>query len=233
MNSIRREYARWLHFFLASVTSFYDHGKWYEEGIKQREGSSIHRSPLLSLSLRNRSRGRPVQILVVISTRTSLRSVFAGVSFAANLSVSCQISRLETFDWKFLLDLSKSRIRIRRYREDWKKNNWSITVTILDLDRTVNYVRRIFSINKLDLSIKLERNQSIRRHTKFARNKIKYLILGKQMAKRTWKLDRWFLKRLKIERGSVHERNHGENTVVWEKARVQRDNCIAVNLVIA
>lgn len=121
MNSIRREYARWLHFFLASVTSFYDHGKWYEEGIKQREGSSIHRSPLLSLSLRNRSRGRPVQILVVISTRTSLRSVFAGVSFAANLSVSCQISRLETFDWKFLLDLS--RIRIRRYREDWKKNN--------------------------------------------------------------------------------------------------------------
>lgn len=139
MNSIRREYARWLHFFLASVTSFYDHGKWYEEGIKQREGSSIHRSPLLSLSLRNRSRGRPVQILVVISTRTSLRSVFAGVSFAANLSVSRQISR-ETFDWidwKFLLHLS--RIRIRRYREDWKKNNWSITVTILDLDQTVNY----------------------------------------------------------------------------------------------
>lgn len=123
MNSIRREYARWLHFFLASVTSFYDHGKWYEEGIKQREGSSIHRSPLLSLSLRNRPRGRPVQILVVISTRTSLRSVFAGVSFAANLSVSRQISR-ETFDWidwKFLLHLS--RIRIRRYREDWKKNN--------------------------------------------------------------------------------------------------------------
>lgn len=102
------------------MTSFYDHGKWYEEGIKQREGSSIHRSPLLSLSLRNRPRGRPVQILVVISTRTSLRSVFAGVSFAANLSVSRQISR-ETFDWKFLLDLS--RIRIRRYREDWKKNN--------------------------------------------------------------------------------------------------------------
>lgn len=218
MNSIRREYARWLHFFLASVTSFYDHGKWYEEGIKQREGSSIHRSPLLSLSLRNRSRGRPVQILVVISTRTSLRSVFAGVSFAANLSVSCQISRLETFDWKFLLDLSKSRIRIRRYREDWKKNNWSITVTILDLDRTVNYVRRIFSINKLDLSIKLERNQSIRRHTKFARNKIKYLILGKQMAKRTWKLDRWFLKRLKIERGSVHE-EITVKTRLYEKRR--------------
>lgn len=87
MISIRREYVRWLHFFLVSVTSFYDHGKWYEEGIKQREGSSIRRSPLLSLSLQNRPRGRPVQILVVISTRTSLRSVFLPVCLS--LQTSC------------------------------------------------------------------------------------------------------------------------------------------------
>lgn len=50
-----------MHFLSASVTSFYERGKWCEEGLKQREGSSIRRS-LLSLSLQTDRVGGPFRI---------------------------------------------------------------------------------------------------------------------------------------------------------------------------
>lgn len=55
-----------VHFSFVIVTPFHDCVKWCEEGLKQRQGSSIRRS-LLSLSLQtaNPPRGRPIQDLVV------------------------------------------------------------------------------------------------------------------------------------------------------------------------